>query len=245
MPGRRSGQPAGSTLRRSIDLHRCMQSPTHTIGFPVAGSWVAVNTPAERIPSHGTDFFGQRFAFDFVRLNAKGTGFSRRSLFRQFAFFVDAADFCAWNEPVFAAYSGQVIAAADGWNDRMRVNAIGQMIRASFLQGVPQPNDLRPLLGNYVLIEGDAGVALYAHLRKRSVLVCKGQSVEEGEPIARVGNSGNSTMPHLHFHVMDRADPWQAQGVYCGFKSADPGSGTLVPDLMQPFQANPRLTRAA
>lgn len=216
-----------------------MQEPTHAIGFPVAGSWVAVNTPAERIPSHGTDFFGQRYAYDLVCLNTKGTGFSRRTLFRQFAFFVSASDFCAWNEPVFAAYSGEVMASEDGWHDRLRVNALWQMIRASFLQGAPQPSDLRPLLGNYVLIQGEVGVALYAHLRKGSVLVRKGQSVEEGETIARVGNSGNSTMPHLHFHVMDRADPWQAQGVYCGFKSAEPGSGSVVPALMKTFQANP------
>jgi hypothetical protein len=185
-----------------------MQTPTLTIGFPLTGEWVAVNTPAERIPSHGTDFFGQRFAYDFVRLNAKGSGFSSRAMFRQFAFFVHASDFCAWNEPVFAAFKGEVFASEDGWPDRLRVNAIWQVIRATFLQGAPEPSDLRPLLGNYVLIQGEAGVALYAHLREGSILVRKGQSVEAGERLASVGNSGNSTMPHLHFHVMDRTDPW-------------------------------------
>jgi murein DD-endopeptidase MepM/ murein hydrolase activator NlpD len=34
--------------------------------------------------------------------------------------------------------------------------------------------------------------------------------VDAGERIASAGNSGNSTMPHLHFHVMDRTDPWEA-----------------------------------
>jgi hypothetical protein len=216
-----------------------MQKPTHTIGFPVAGEWVAVNTPAERIPSHGTDFFGQRYAYDLVRLNSKGTGFSTSSILRQFTFFVHASKFCAWNEPVFAAFKGEVIAAEDGWSDRLRINAIWQVIRATFLQRAPEPSDLRPLLGNYLLIQGDAGVALYAHLRKGSILVRKGQTVEAGEHLASVGNSGNSTMPHLHFHVMDRADPWQAQGVYCDFKSAEPEAVSLVPQLMKTFLATP------
>lgn len=216
-----------------------MPSPTRTIGFPVAGDWVAVNTPAERIPSHGTDFFGQRFAYDLVRLNAKGTGFASRSTFRQFIFFVHASDFVAWNEPVFASFSGEVVASEDGWPDRVRVNAVWQVIRATFFQQAPPQNDLRPLLGNYLLIQGEPGVALYAHLRKGSVLVRRGQSVTVGDRLATVGNSGNSTMPHLHFHVMDRADPWQAQGVYCDFRTDVPGARSIVPALMKTFHARP------
>ena len=215
------------------------QQPTHSIGFPVSGDWVAVNTPAERIPSHGTDFFGQRYAFDFVRLNAEGNGFSRRSILRQFTLFVYASDFLAWNEPVFSAFKGKVLAAEDGWPDRIVINAVWQVIRATFIQGRPKPNDLRSLLGNYLLIEGDAGVALYAHLRKGSVLACNGQLVEAGERIASVGNSGNSTMPHLHFHVMDRADPLEAAGVYCDFTTGKPGVRPIVPPLMKQFHATP------
>jgi hypothetical protein len=216
-----------------------MHRPTHSIGFPLSGEWVAVNTPAERVPSHGTDFFGQRYAFDFVRLNAKGTGFSSRSVFRQFAFFVHASDFLAWNEPVFAAFNGKVVAAGDGWPDRMIINALWQVIRATFIQGRPEPSDLRSLLGNYLLIEGEPGVALYAHLRKGSVLAQLGQLVQGGERLGSVGNSGNSTMPHLHFHVMDRANPWEAEGVYCDFTTGEPGAVPIVPPLMKPFRARP------
>ncbi len=219
-----------------------MHRPTHSIGFPLSGEWVAVNTPAERVPSHGTDFFGQRYAFDFVRLNAKGTGFSSRSVFRQFAFFVHASDFLAWNEPVFAAFNGKVVAAGDGWPDRMIINALWQVIRATFIQGRPEPSDLRSLLGNYLLIEGEPGVALYAHLRKGTVLAQLGQLVQGGERLGSVGNSGNSTMPHLHFHVMDRANPWEAEGVYCDFTTGEPGAVPIVPPLMKPFRARPLRT---
>jgi hypothetical protein len=37
------------------------------VEFPLRGEWVAVRTPAHKIPSHGTELFGQRYAFDFVR----------------------------------------------------------------------------------------------------------------------------------------------------------------------------------
>jgi hypothetical protein len=37
------------------------------VEFPLRGEWVAVRTPVHRVPSHGTELFGQRYAFDFVR----------------------------------------------------------------------------------------------------------------------------------------------------------------------------------
>ena len=39
------------------------------VDFPLRGEWAAANTPAHRIPSHGTDMLGQRYAFDFVRID--------------------------------------------------------------------------------------------------------------------------------------------------------------------------------
>jgi hypothetical protein len=216
-----------------------MPSPSAAIDFPVSGEWVAINTPAERIPSHGTDFFGQRYAFDFVKLGAGGGSFSTISLWRQFLLFVPAESFLAWNEPVFSVFAGTVLRAEDGWTDRRRVNSVWEMLRANVLQREPDPADLRPLLGNYVLVEGEPGVALFAHLRQGSVRVEPGQSIASGHRVASVGNSGNSTMPHLHFHVMDRADPWQAAGVYCGFRCADAQKEPFVPSAMKPFHASP------
>jgi hypothetical protein len=46
-----------------------MRTPSNpvVVRFPLRGEWVAVRTPAHHIPSHGTELFGQRHAFDFVR----------------------------------------------------------------------------------------------------------------------------------------------------------------------------------
>jgi murein DD-endopeptidase MepM/ murein hydrolase activator NlpD len=69
------------------------------------------------------------------------------------------------------------------------------------------------LAGNHVIM-GTAGTyALYAHLAPGSVVVTRGRQVRAGEVIGRVGHTGNSTAPHLHFQLMDSADPLQARGV--------------------------------
>lgn len=224
----------------ALDLDRAV-----CVDPPLAGEWVALNTPAERVPSHGTDFFGQRYAFDFAQFNAKKTGFSSKPLWMQFLAYVPVENFHAWNQDVLAAFPGQVIAAEDGYPDRRRVNSLWEVIRASLIQRRPDPSDLRTLLGNYVLVEGKAGVALYAHLKSGSISVAKGERINARQLLGAVGNSGNSTMPHLHFHVMDRSDPWTAEGILCAFQGCkatahdqSPQPTThFVPRTMVPFIA--------
>jgi hypothetical protein len=47
------------------------------VDFPLRGEWWATSTTAERVPSHGTNFFAQRYAFDFVRMDPPGEGCER------------------------------------------------------------------------------------------------------------------------------------------------------------------------
>jgi hypothetical protein len=194
------------------------RSAAAAVDFPLRGEWCAITTPAERVPSHGTDYFGQRYAYDFVRLDPTRMRYSPRGLLWQFAAAQPASAFYAWAQPVRSAFPGVVIATGDGWPDRRRVNALWELLRATVSPPRPSPDDYRPLAGNFVMVEGDPGVALYAHLRCGSVRVRVGQSVAPGDPLGDVGNSGNSTMPHLHFHLMDRPDPYTAAGKLCVFR---------------------------
>jgi murein DD-endopeptidase MepM/ murein hydrolase activator NlpD len=73
------------------------------------------------------------------------------------------------------------------------------------------------LAGNHVIVGAAGTYALYAHLAPGSVAVTGGQQVRAGEVLGRVGHTGNSTAPHLHFQLMDSADPLQARGVPCAF----------------------------
>lgn len=61
--------------------------------------------------------------------------------------------------------------------------------------------DRENLPGNFVVIDcGDFAIAL-AHLRQGSVLVEEGDRVQVGDPVGEMGNSGNSSKPHLHIHA--------------------------------------------
>jgi hypothetical protein len=187
------------------------------IDFPLRGEWTALHSPAERIPSHGTDYFAQRYAFDFCRLDARNVPHRASVLRHIFATIPSTACLC-WNEPVVAAFDGLVVSSRDGWPDHARVGLVSGLLLSWFSRAEPSADDYRPLTGNYVVVEGPPGAALYAHLRKGSVAVNPGDRVRTGQQIASVGNSGNSTMPHLHFQLMSSADPFTAEGRPCAFR---------------------------
>ena len=189
-----------------------------SVAFPLRGEWAALHTPAERVPSHGTNYFGQRYAYDFARLLGPYDKAYRRPILCHLFGVVKAEDCYGWSAPVLAPFDSEVIMAGDGWQDRERLNFMWDLLRASFFAQDATPEDYRPLTGNYILLEGQPGVTLLAHLRRGSLRVRAGQSVSEGESIAEVGNSGNSTLPHLHFQVMDVRNPFKAKGVPCKFR---------------------------
>jgi hypothetical protein len=212
------------------------------VDFPLRGEWAATATPAEKVPSHGTDYFGQRYAFDFVRFDPKVDKFYSRSIARHFFGRMPVEAFLCWDQPVHSCFDGVVVTAADGWPERRQLNYFREMFRSSDIQGT----DYRPLAGNYVVVEGEAGFAMYAHLREGSVSVRVGDRVELGQLLGRVGNSGNSTMPHLHFQLMDGADPLRAPGMHCAFKAYERFDGSQwvrvengVPGVLERIRSTP------
>ena len=60
---------------------------------------------------------------------------------------------------------------------------------------------------------GNGRYAMYAHLRAGSVVVAPGAKVSRGQVIGKVGNTGNTSAPHLHFQMMDGASPLGSEGI--------------------------------
>ncbi len=60
---------------------------------------------------------------------------------------------------------------------------------------------------------------MYCHLKEGSIRVKAGQNVAKGEVIGRVGNTGNSSEPHLHFQLMDSRDFFRANGLPVMFEN--------------------------
>ena len=78
------------------------------------------------------------------------------------------------------------------------------------------------LTGNYVLIDhGKNEYSLYAHLQRGSVRVHVADQVKAGTIIGKLGSSGNSTEPHLHFHVCDKPDPLMCAGIPVNFNNVN------------------------
>jgi hypothetical protein len=195
------------------------------VDFPLRGEWVAAHTPAERIPSHGTDQLGQRFAYDFMRIERdhKGWKFFRVPISQYLLFGVRLEDCYGWSEPIYAPFDGTVVSSKDGWSERQRLHILRDLavvLKNALVFDPMKTNDLRPVLGNHVIIKMKENevYAFFAHARCGSVQVREGDTVRPGQHLADVGHSGNSTAPHLHFHLMDRANILEAQGLPCRFR---------------------------
>jgi hypothetical protein len=193
------------------------------VDFPLRGEWTTPNTPGTKIPSHGTDLLGERYAFDFVGLdpNSRSMRFYRPSLLHYLVFGVRLQECFGWGQPIFSATAGIVIRAEGDWPERNPVHVIRDVslsIKNARTLNLKQSMDFHSLSGNFIIVETDNGYAVYAHLQTGSIKVFPGDKVTSGQGLANVGHSGNSTAPHLHFQIMDHADPWKAQGIPCCFR---------------------------
>ena len=94
---------------------------------------------------------------------------------------------------------------------------VKQVQRQRLARGV---RGVRGVVGNHVVIEhADGEHSVYAHLKPGSLKVKAGDRVAMGQPLASVGTSGNSTEPHLHFHVADGPDAMRSAGIPVRFES--------------------------
>ena len=200
-------------------------TPPIAVRFPLSGEWCAVNTPGHKVPSHGTNQLGQRYAYDFFQIdwNQDGYKFFKAPAIKSMLLGVKLEDTFCWSQPIYAPFDGEVVEVMDGLKERNPVHFVTDMAvvlkNALFLKASSN-EDLHPALGNFIILKNSDDIyALIAHARTGSIQVAKGQQVTEGQELAQVGHSGNSTAPHLHFQLMDSPNLVEANGLPCCFKS--------------------------
>jgi hypothetical protein len=190
------------------------------VAFPLRGEWSVERTPAYRIPSHGTDLLGQRYAYDLVRTDHRsGFHLHPAGTLRLLLIGGRTRDCYGWGQPVHAAFDGVIVEVVDGMAERQWLHVVRESWVAvkNTLAFARRGLDPARLAGNHVIMATGGTYALYAHLAPGTVAVTRGQQVRAGEVIGRVGHTGNSTAPHLHFQLMDSTDPLQAKGTPCAF----------------------------
>jgi hypothetical protein len=143
----------------------------------------------------GRQWLAQRFAVDWEQVD------STRRFVKRGGNPARPADYTIYGVQAIAAADATIVHVIDG-------------LRAQRPGALPQGIALPEADGNSVVAKLDDGLyMLYAHLQAGSLKVEQGDRVKRGDPIGLVGNSGNSSAPHLHFHVMDGPSPLTSEGV--------------------------------
>lgn len=195
------------------------QIPAVALALPFEGRWLAQNSPARRVPSHGTDLLGETYAIDFVAVDGRRRTARRRD-WRTYLATEPADRFYAFARPLLAPADGTVVDVHDGEVDhaarRSQLRLLGYALSQQnrLRQGIPA------IAGNYLIIElrSGSGFVALVHLRAGTLRVAVGDQVTTGQHVAECGNSGNSTQPHVHVQVMDSLDLSVARGIPIAFR---------------------------
>jgi murein DD-endopeptidase MepM/ murein hydrolase activator NlpD len=211
----RSGE---RTLEATREIRVRVELSATAFRFPLRGAWWvgAGATPY----THHRWSASEEFALDVGKLGAGGL--DHRGTGERFR------DYFAYGAAVLAAADGTVVAAVDGIAEDARamrrpgeaMDAYARRIRQ--IQAANVQRGLTGLAGNHVVVDHGRGeYSFYAHLQPRSVKVRPGARVRQGQPIGRLGSSGNSTGPHLHFQVCDGPDPLDCASIPPRFQGID------------------------
>ena len=171
---------------------------------------------------------GQRFAYDFLKVDDRpGLGFHPLAgTLRGNLLGGRTRDCYAWGAPVHAPFDGEVVRAVDGIGERAWIHPVRSLALVLWNALTFTPARLDAVMGNHVVARSGDVFAAFAHLAPGSVSVRAGQQLRTGQVIGSVGHTGNSTAAHLHFQLMDSADPLRAAGLPCAFRSYDVLRGT-------------------
>lgn len=232
LPG---GWPVGlSGIALIVVLMRAgtVRRPPVMVRPPVTGSWLALNSPETRVPSHGVQAYGQTYAIDLVydpgdaEPAGSATSAAGQTLARPgFAWWPPVRrpeEFPGFGQPVLASADGVVVRVHDRERDHWSRNSPLGLLYVFTVELLRELLGPSRIVGNHVVIDlGDGVYAAFMHLRRRSIRVKPGDRVRAGEQIAECGNSGNTSEPHLHFQLMDHPRIGVAAGLPFRFCSPD------------------------
>ena len=161
--------------------------------LPFNDEWTIVWGGDTKALNYHVDNLAQKNAIDFIITDSNGKSYQTDGQKNQ--------DYYAFGKEIIAPCTGEVVLVVDGVKDN-------------------KPGVMNPMFisGNTVIIWTDKNEFLFfAHFQQNSIKVKQGQKVVQGQTLGLCGNSGNSSEPHLHFHIQNAEDMNIATGVKCYF----------------------------
>jgi len=223
------GSAGGSAVEGSGSISIRKAEGKTAFRFPLKGRWY-IGAGAS-LHSHHRWGVPEEFALDIVKLGIDGATYKGKGTRR--------SEYFAYGAPVLAAASGRVVVAV---SDELETDADlrqpgeaadAYLARVTKSQGERLARGSRGIAGNHVVIaHAERQFSVYAHLKPGSLKVKVGDTVNAGQTVGQLGTSGNSTEPHLHFHVCDQPDPLMCAGIPIDFTNVEL-PGELMPRLLQ------------
>lgn len=167
---------------------------TH-LQLPFNGEWTVFwGGDTKELNQHvGVEF--QRGAFDIIITNKENKSYGSDGRTN--------GDYYAFGQSITAPCAGEIVLAVDGVQDN-----VPGVVNTLFVPG--NTIMIKTINNEYIFM---------AHFKQHSIRVKQGEKVRPGQVLGLCGNSGNSSEPHLHFHIQDKEEPLQAAGLKCNFDS--------------------------
>jgi len=162
--------------------------------LPFKGEWTVFWGGDKKELNYHVENEAQKGAFDIVITDENGKSHNNNG--------EKNGDYYAFEKELIAPCEAEVVLVVDGIKDN-------------------KPGEFNPIYipGNTVILKTNNGEYLFfAHFKQNSIVVKQGEKVKKGELLGLCGNSGNSSEPHLHFHIQNVEDFNKAIGAKSYFE---------------------------
>lgn len=177
---------------KESDLPKIVRNTTK-LELPFKGEWTVIWGGDTKELNYHVESEAQKNAFDMVVTDEEGKSYKSNGKSNE--------DYYAFGKELIAPCDGEIVLVVDGVKD----NIVGEMNK--FNAG-----------GNTIIMKTSNNEYLvFCHFKHQSIKVKEGQKVQRGQLLGQCGNTGNSSEPHLHFHIQNVEDINMATGVKCYF----------------------------
>lgn len=162
--------------------------------LPFTGEWTVFWGGDTKALNYHVETKSQKNAFDILIMDEKGKSYKTNGRNNE--------DYYAFGKELIAPCDAEVVLVVDGVKDNI-------------------PGELNPVYvpGNTVVLKtANNEFLFFAHFKQRTIKVSEGEKVKQGQLLGLCGNSGNSSEPHLHFHIQNVENMIAATGAKCFFE---------------------------